>query len=180
MHDFQASVALALQRSNLLPMASAVQVQAFAWNFERVALPARTTIFNEGDEGTGWYLLLHGTVAIARADAVGTPHVLDEVTAPDSFGEMALIDDAPRMASAETCDDVVLAFLPSPVFNARLAEGDACAVGLLRGMAGVICRRQRQLTSVLSDLLEFEAEDDTPDPVQTAMSTLLRPSLTWH
>jgi CRP-like cAMP-binding protein len=57
------------------------------------------TIVKEGDPGTSVYLLAHGEVEV-REGREGKPRTLARITTGSIFGEMALITDAPRVASA--------------------------------------------------------------------------------
>ena len=56
-------------------------------------------IFNQGDIGLGMYIIVRGTV-----DIVCDPgrHILTELHDGDFFGELALLDESPRSATAVT------------------------------------------------------------------------------
>ena len=56
-------------------------------------------IFNQGDIGLGMYIIVRGTV-----DIVCNPgrHILAELHDGDFFGELALLDESPRSATAVT------------------------------------------------------------------------------
>jgi len=61
-----------------------------------VQVPAGETIFAAGDPGNGrMYVVLEGTVEIRLGN-----RTLDTIEAGGLFGEMALIDEGPRSASA--------------------------------------------------------------------------------
>lgn len=179
MHDFTSTVAVALQQTGLLNHIELGALHAFALHFERLSLAPGAHIFEQGDDGNGWYLILSGMVAIVR-DEEGEDHVLDHLEAPDSFGEMALIDGAPRMASAEAVRASVVARLPRSTFDQLLSSGDPLAIHLLRAMSGVMCQRHRQLIWLLSDLVSFDDADPSELTMPPAVDALLRSTITWH
>jgi CRP/FNR family transcriptional regulator, cyclic AMP receptor protein len=57
--------------------------------------------FAEGDRGDKFYLILEGAVRISRNVSGMGEEALAILKAGDSFGEMSLIDDAPRSADAK-------------------------------------------------------------------------------
>lgn len=70
-----------------------------------------TTIFSEGDAGEQFYLVLDGAVRISRIVPGMGEEALAVLRRGAYFGEMSLIDDAPRSATAishETCRVFVL------------------------------------------------------------------------
>jgi CRP-like cAMP-binding protein len=58
------------------------------------------TIFSEGDSGDKFYLIVEGAVRISRFVPGMGEEALAVLRAPAYFGEMSLIDDAPRSATA--------------------------------------------------------------------------------
>jgi CRP/FNR family transcriptional regulator, cyclic AMP receptor protein len=66
-------------------------------------LKAGETIFKEGDPATEFYVIQSGRVGIQLGN-----RLLDILETNDSFGEMALIDPAPRSATAIATTDVKL------------------------------------------------------------------------
>ena len=88
---------------------------------DRKKFVAGTYVFHEGDQGDEAYLLDSGRVAIVVEN--GTSEVvLATVERGAIIGEMALIDFAPRMASARVVEDATLFVIPAEVFRARLKE----------------------------------------------------------
>ncbi len=61
-------------------------------------------IFHEGDRGTELYVIKHGKVRILAGN-----RLLETLGDNEIFGEMALIDDSPRSASAVAATDVAVA-----------------------------------------------------------------------
>lgn len=78
-------------------------------------------LFEEGEPGDQAYLIKEGEVEIVRK--VGnTEHVLARLGRGDIFGEMALIDNQPRMATARVAADAQLAIITRENIEARLSR----------------------------------------------------------
>jgi len=178
--EFTNAVAHVLQQTDLLGEVDLVALLSFAAHFERIPLREGERLFDQGDEGDGWYIILSGVVAIVREDDEFPSQVLDHLEPPESFGEMALIDGAPRMAAADAVSPTVLARLPKSTFDALLDQGHPLAIRLLRAMSGVMCRRHRQLSWLLSDLVSYDDADISDFPLPPALEGLLRTSITWN
>jgi CRP/FNR family cyclic AMP-dependent transcriptional regulator len=65
----------------------------------RVVFPKGATIFAEGETGTTAYVVESGRVTVFKT-IKGKRINIGDITQGGIFGEMALIDDHPRMASA--------------------------------------------------------------------------------
>ena len=64
-------------------------------------------IFDEGEEGQAIYFILEGRVKICRHGLSDSP--IAELGRGDFFGELALLDNAPRMAQARAAENCSLA-----------------------------------------------------------------------
>ena len=72
-------------------------------------------IFDEGEEGQTVYVVITGRVLICRQGEPETGKITELV-----FGELALLDDAPRAAQARAMEDCVLASLARGDFESLL------------------------------------------------------------
>ncbi|MCU0585745.1 MAG: Crp/Fnr family transcriptional regulator [Desulfobacterales bacterium] len=88
--------------------------------FER-NLKAGETLFTEGEQGNEMYLIRSGKVEISRS-AGGQKKVLATLSEGSFLGEMAIVDDAPRSATAIAASDVSLLILDRAAFKAQLQE----------------------------------------------------------
>jgi cAMP-dependent protein kinase regulator len=79
--------------------------------------PAGTTIIKEGDAGEAFYLLESGEAAAFKD---GTEHPVKQYTKGDYFGELALLNDAPRAASVVSKTDAKVARLGKDGFQRLL------------------------------------------------------------
>ena len=93
--------------------------------------PAGTVILREGEPGMRAYVIESGEVEIWR-DVDGRRRRLGIVGERGIFGEMALIDDEPRMASASALTDTTCIVVTDDVFRKKMAGADPFLAGLLR------------------------------------------------
>ena len=75
---------------------------------ERHTYKAGTTVFKEGDPADGMYLILEGSALIIRRTAAGQDRTVAIVTESQSFGELGLLVDRPRMATVAAGTDLVV------------------------------------------------------------------------
>lgn len=74
-------------------------------------------IFREGEEGYIAYFIEQGSVEILKKAADGAEHSLAIVGRGEIVGEMALIDDAPRSASARAMEPVTCVVISAKNFK---------------------------------------------------------------
>jgi CRP/FNR family transcriptional regulator, cyclic AMP receptor protein len=92
--------------------------------------PAGQTVFAEGDAADVMYALIGGKVEI-RAGG----RLLQTIGAGELFGEMALIDDGPRSATAVVLEDARLVPVDRGEFTHLVQEHPTFAVSVMRIMA---------------------------------------------
>jgi serine/threonine-protein kinase len=93
-----------------------------------------TVIIREGDVGDAAYMIVSGRCRVSRS-VPGGEETLNQMSAGDVFGEMALLLDEPRAASVEALDAVTVMVLSKET----LAEG----LGL-NGWTGALVRAVAQ------------------------------------
>lgn len=89
-------------------------------------------IFSEGDQGTLAYILKSGKVKITKIIKDETPRTLVTVGPGSIIGEMALVDDAPRAASAVVLEECEAMVVTQEEFKKRLTKSDPVVVLLLK------------------------------------------------
>jgi CRP-like cAMP-binding protein len=72
---------------------------------------AGEAIFNQGEYGESMFIVQDGSVALKNGD-----RLIDTVSAPGLFGEMALIQHAPRALTAVADTDVDVVEIPARHF----------------------------------------------------------------
>lgn len=88
-------------------------------------------LFNQGEPGDSMYVIIAGRVQIVLAD--GTP--IKVLSTFEAFGEMSLLDEEPRSATAKSAEPGKLLRIEREKFLALLAQYPAIGLGLLRMMS---------------------------------------------
>ena len=99
---------------------------------ERVNLSVNEILFKEGDPPTVAFLIESGEIEISTTQD-GEILILSRLFAGDLLGEMAVIDDAPRTATARAITDCVLFQIDRTQISERLASTDPIIRALLEG-----------------------------------------------
>jgi CRP/FNR family cyclic AMP-dependent transcriptional regulator len=98
---------------------------------DRRVFPAGAKIFSEGQPGDRAFLVQSGAVEIFKEAHDGV-ELLGRIAPGGIFGEMALIDNRPRMATARAAEETVCVVIPQAVFEKKIAVADPFIVALLR------------------------------------------------
>jgi hypothetical protein len=91
-------------------------LQSIAESIEAVDMASQQTVFHQGDIGDGLYIVAKGKIAVKRGDVA-----LKQYGPGDFFGELSLLDDEPRAATALAEEDSLLYFLDKNIFD-RLTD----------------------------------------------------------
>ena len=95
-------------------------------------------IFREHENGDMAYIIADGQVQIVKESDNG-PTVLGVLETGAMFGEMALIDDKPRMASAKAINGPVELLIVSKAnFQKKMDKLDPFTKGLIKFMAEIV------------------------------------------
>ena len=100
-------------------------------------------IFKEGDSGNEAYVIEEGAVEISKSE--GRAELILSVLKPGGvIGEMALIDSAPRMATARAARKTTLIVIPKTVFSKILGKTDAVVRVILMALLGRLRNQSSQ------------------------------------
>ena len=114
-------------------------------------------IFYEGELGNQAFVVQKGRVRIVKDLPGGERGTLGFIEEGGIFGEMALIDRSPRMASAVAADYCVLVAIPEQVVRRKLEETDPFLRILLNMMLRLV-RRTADTTPIPAEDMEALAE----------------------
>jgi CRP/FNR family cyclic AMP-dependent transcriptional regulator len=105
-------------------------------------------IFHESDPGDSLHVVVEGRVKITRESTEGEEAIVVVLAPGDTFGELVLLDGAPRSATATAMDPTETMTLPRSSF-AALVDGESPF--RWRVLAGV-AQRVRRLTDQLAEV----------------------------
>lgn len=114
------------------------------------SFPEGQVLASEGDPGESLLVLESGQVRISRYTPSGHEIVLAVVDAPASFGELALIDGAPRSATITAQSAVIVRVVPRQAFVALLESDAQTAMAVLQAVTGMVRSTNERLADVLS------------------------------
>jgi CRP/FNR family cyclic AMP-dependent transcriptional regulator len=97
---------------------------------------AGATIFTQGDAAAGLYVVKSGKIRLTQANDPDRAEVEIGVMGPgEVMGEMALLDDLPRSATATAVDEVDVLVLPVWDFRGILRQHPDMALKLLASLS---------------------------------------------
>ena len=123
-----------LRRVPLLGSLSETQLDALAAGSVRRAFPKGRTIVAEGEPSQSLYILLSGRAKVQRSDSDGKEVILAVLGPGECFGEMSLIDDAPRSASVITLESCDFMAINKDSFKEILAENHDISLKIMKGL----------------------------------------------
>jgi CRP/FNR family transcriptional regulator len=124
-----------LDKKELRHIASSCQERKF---------PSGSVLMQQGDTGTGLFVITGGHVKVTRT--IDSEHTEDLRTmgSGEVLGEMALLDDLPRSATATAVDDVTALLLPIWEFRTIVHGNPGIAVKLLATLSHRLRKAESQ------------------------------------
>ncbi|MEP7379885.1 MAG: Crp/Fnr family transcriptional regulator [Chloroflexota bacterium] len=138
----------ALARCPLFEHASRPVLEALAQRLRRRRFRRSEVIFHQGDPGDSLHIVAAGSVKILLPSAEGDEAIIATLRPGDFFGELALLDGAPRSATATALDQAETLVLPRPNFIELLDTLPGLRDALLAGLAHEL----RRLTGHVEEL----------------------------
>lgn len=109
------------------------------------AYAANEYVFMQGDPGIGLYLIIKGEVLITMETEDGERFDLANLGRGDFFGELALLDEETRSASAIAMKESQLAVIFKPDLDEFVETHPGEGIKILRGISQIIATRLRTL-----------------------------------
>ncbi len=140
---------------------------------EAVRVDAGEYVFEEGERGDHFYVIVHGRVELRKATGSGFKK-LAILRAGQAFGEMALLNQTPRSASAYALQDTYLLSVSRAAF-AQMLGGDTLSVRLLKNLSKALWATSVRLAS--QQHARTSTDNDTGHETLSEFNRLLRARL---
>lgn len=155
-------------------------------SIEVVTFPKGKVLFKQGEKGDAAYIVNSGAIGMYR-EAQGRKIPLATVRRGELFGEMAVIDASPRMATAFALEDSALMVIPIDIMLGKMRKADPFIRAMinmlmnnLRGVHESYLPRSRSLADAVnmlsrqSDTVARFLQGDLPAALRTDLTTKLK------
>jgi len=129
-------------------------------------------VFAEGEQGDHFYIIVHGSVELKKSTGDGSRR-LAVLRAGQAFGEMALLNQTPRSASACAVEDLYLLSVSRVAFG-RMLGGDTLSVRLLKNLSKALWATSVRLAA---QQVRPSTDNDTGHETLAEFNRLLRARL---
>ena len=132
---------------------------ALAESLDQVQIPSGQTVFHANEPGGTLYIIRSGKVEIFVKDDTGNRMVLEIASGGDFFGEISLLDNGPRSASAVVTEDLDSLCLNRAHLEKFINQHPQAAMDML----SVMGRRLRQDVEMLRHTASRNANEALED-----------------
>jgi signal transduction histidine kinase len=124
-----------LRRLDLFSSLSEADLDALSSKTELLTVPAGANLIEEGTAGDAAYVVVSGEFEVVKKSDV-QDIVIAVRESGEVFGEMALLDQAPRAASVRALQEGQVLKIGGDVFQAMLRQSPTAALSILKTVTG--------------------------------------------
>lgn len=135
------------------------EIEVLASLFYEKKLAAGKTVFVEQMPGESLYLIKSGRVKISKLISEGDEKILVTLDPMDVFGEMAILDGAPRSATARVEDDAVLLSIKKSDFEKLCKAKPKIALTIMLNIIRVFSSRIRENNEEYREMLMWSLSE---------------------
>jgi CRP/FNR family transcriptional regulator, cyclic AMP receptor protein len=158
----QTAILEQLRRHELLRQFVAADLLALISHATMQTYDARDTLFAEGDAGRTVLVVVHGYIKLSALTPSGREVVFDVVGPNDVFGEIAVLTDRPRAATATALAPCGVLTIDGGAFTEALTRSPQAMFWMIRLLGQRVSRATEQMTDGL----------DLPAPSRLAKALL--------
>jgi CRP/FNR family transcriptional regulator, cyclic AMP receptor protein len=122
--------------------------QSLAKVANRRRYPKDSVVFFENEQGDFFFMILDGRIKVTILGDDGREVILSLLGSGDFFGEMALLDNEPRSATAIAVEDTELLSLHRNDFQSVLTDNRSITVGLIKVLTARLRRANHQISTL--------------------------------
>jgi len=117
------------------PALNEATLALMACQAREIRVAAGDRIFAEGEPGDTFYVILSGCVQVSKFLERDTQRLLRELTPGKFFGELALLEDAPRTASIDALEETTLLCITKDDFQELINVHPEIALPIMRAVS---------------------------------------------
>jgi CRP-like cAMP-binding protein len=110
--------------------------------------PKDTVVFFENEEGDSFFMILEGRIKVTILGDDGREVILSMLGPGDFFGEMALLDNEPRSATAIAVEETELLSLHRNDFQTVLTDNRSITTALIKILTARLRRANHQISTL--------------------------------
>ena len=138
---------LLLKQSPIFSMVNTDDLRLVAQALEKQQFFKGDRIFEINDQGDHLYILVSGTVGISIDPDISASTYITTLKTGDSFGEMNLLDNQPRSATAHVLEDATVLSLEKTRLKGLMQSYPEISIGMLRSLSLRLREANRMITS---------------------------------
>jgi CRP-like cAMP-binding protein len=150
---------IALKGIPLFASVHGESLKRVAETIREMKIPAGEVIFAEHDLGDEMYIVHSGRVLIFH-ETGGRENVLDSIRSGGYFGEMAIVDEQPRSASARTSEDTVLLVLHKNDFRTAVNDYPDIAFEVMKELIRRLREADQRIRALAGELQRGQIETE--------------------
>ena len=110
--------------------------------------PKDTVVFFENEEGDSLFMILEGRIKVTILGDDGREIILSMLAPGDLFGEMALLDNEPRSATAIAVEESELLLLQRGDFQTVITDNPGISAALIKVLSARLRRANHQISTL--------------------------------
>jgi len=144
-----------LKNLNLFSQLNYGAIKELAYLFSERVFQGGETIFEENNTGNSLLVIISGEVRITKRANVSGEETLTVLKKGDFFGEMALLEDLPRSATALAHNDTLIMEISRERFLHFIAKDTASGVKILLILGKIMSARLREADAKIQAFLNL-------------------------
>lgn len=129
------------------------QLNIVAGHMDYYEIDKGEILFKEGDKGDYICFVLDGVIDVLKKSVTGESIVISVLPKGRSFGEMSILDNFPRSATAKARIKSSFLTLTQMNFDTILKDYPQIGITVLKGISRILSQNLRQTSSRLADYI---------------------------